>query len=529
MLPLVALAVWEASANPAVLTRRIAWPELVEFSRALAALREPAEASSDVARILAAAGATRRLLCSTPLPPDHRATGLQAVSSEADLYLAAHQDHIAAVMVRRLRRAAADLIEGQAPLAGWVGEEVSRYGHDDNLNRPQALIIVPRPGLVAPVKVWLAGEQLHADVLTPAEARSCEPYLAVLLAGHPGYTYASRWRDPEDTLRCFGWLLTAPPGATVHIALAGDTPALDENAAWLLPSSAHSRPRAADPGPLLSARTWSTPKPAARIARPAVAEADADIILGTPVALAGQRSVYYHPQLGPRPHVILLDDETGTLRITATVVPAVRPGVLLLLRVGLAEHAELAERADQWLAERRAWPPSRISAARQLIAAIKSALATARRERGSEAVQRELALNGVDLDYARVLATRPLDECYISPQRRTGYIALLRTLGLERHDDQFEVLAIVRTAHQQAGEEIRRDLLARLDADRFWLEQIEEHGVARVTGGGHGCLLLAVVTAVADTTMQVPRALLGVPLDNAGHRMRRLLGTGGEG
>ena len=69
----------------------------------------------------------------------------------------------------------------------WAGEEVSRYGHDDALNRPEALIIVPRRDLGAPVRAWLAGEELHADVLTPAEARTCIPYQAVLLVGHPGY------------------------------------------------------------------------------------------------------------------------------------------------------------------------------------------------------------------------------------------------------------------------------------------------------------------------------------------------------
>jgi hypothetical protein len=523
------LAVWEASADPALVARRIAWPELVEFSRALGALRELTEASSGVARIFAAAAAARRVLCSTPLPPGHRATGLEAVYGEADRYLAAYPDHAAAEAVGRIRQAVGCLIEGPAPVGDWAGEEVSRYGHDDSLNRPEPLIIVPRRDLVDPVRAWLAGEQLHADVLTPTEARTCVPYRAVLLAGHPGYTYAGPWREPEVAQRCFGWLLTAPPAATVHIALPGDTPALDENAAWLLPGNEHPRRRSADPGPPPSARTWGAPAPPTRIARPVISATDTDTILGTPVTLAGQASVYYHPEFGPRPHTVVLDDDTGTLRITPIAVPAAQPGMLLLLRVGLAEHNELVERADRWLAERRGWSSGKISAARQLVATIKTALATARRERGSPTVQQELASNGVDCDYARVLASNPLDEYYICPQRRTGYLALVRTLGLECHGTQFDVLASVRTAHQQAGEEIRRDLLTRLTADRAWVEQVDEHGWTGVSANGHGCLLLAIVTAVADTTLPVPRTLLGVPLDQAGRRMRRLPETGGEG
>jgi hypothetical protein len=524
-----ALAVWEAGANPVLLARRLAWPELVEYSRALAAVRELAEASSGIARIFSAAAAARRVLCSTPLPPGHRAIGLGAVRDEAGRYLAAYPNHAAAGKVTRLLRAAGSLIDGPAPVGDWAGEELSRYGHDDGLNRPEALLIVPRRDLATPVRAWLAGEDLHADVLTPAEARTCVPYRAVLLVGHPGYAYSSPWRPPDVAVRSFGWLLTAPPAATAHIALPGDTPALDENAAWLLPRNEHPRPRSADPGPPPSARRWDAPALAARMARPVISAADTDTILATPVSLAGQTSAYYDPQFGPRPHMVLLDDDTGALRITATAGPAVQPGMLLVLRVGLAEHTELVERADRWLAERRGWSSDTISAARQLVAAIKAVLVAARLQHGSAAVQRDLASNGVDWDYARVLATSPLDEYYICPQRRTGYLALLRTLGLECHDAQFEVLATVRTAHQQAGEEIRRDLLARLTADRAWVEQVDEQGWAGVSADGNGCLLLAVVTAVADTTLPVPRTLLGVPLDQAGRRVRRLPETGGEG
>ena len=523
-----ALTIWEASANPALLTRRISWPELVEYSHALAALRELAEASSGVARIFSAAAAARRVLCSTPLPPGHRAIGLEAVRDEAGRYLAAYPNHAAAAEVTRLLRAAGCLIDGPAPLGDWAGEELSRYGHDDTLNRPEALIIVPRRDLAAPVRAWLAGEELHADVLTPAEARTCIPYQAVLLVGHPGYAYSSPWRQPDVALRSFGWLLTAPPATTVHIALPGDTPALDQNATWLLPGNEHPRPHSADPGPPPSARRWDALALTAQIARPVISTADTDTILAAPVSLAGQTSVYYHPQLGPRPHTVLLDDDTDALHVTATTVPAVQPGMLLALRVGLAEHTELVERADRWLAERRGWSSDKISAARHLVAAIKTVLATARLQRGSATVQRELACNGVDYDYARVLAINPLDEYYICPQRRTGYLALLRTLGLERHDAQFEVLATVRTAHQQAGEEIRRDLLARLTADRAWVEQVDEQGWAGVRANGHGCLLLAVVAAAGDTTLPVQRTLLGVPLDQAGRRIRRLPETGGE-
>jgi hypothetical protein len=222
MPPPAALGIWEVSADPVVVTRRIAWPQLVAFSRALAPLRESAMASSAVARVFAAAAATRRLLCSIPLPPTHPAIGLQAVRSEVELYLTEHPDHVAADVVRPLRHAADDLIPSRSPLAAWAGEEVSRYGHDNELSRPEAVIIVPRREMAAPVRCWLAEEELHADVLTAGEARSCVPYRAALLAGHPGYTYASRWRDPQTALRCFGWLLTAPPA---HLAQA--PPAVD--------------------------------------------------------------------------------------------------------------------------------------------------------------------------------------------------------------------------------------------------------------------------------------------------------------
>ena len=50
-----------------------------------------------------------------------------------------------------------------------------------------------------------------------------------------------------------------------------------------------------------------------------------------------------------------------------------------------------------------------------------------------------------------------------------------------------------------------------------------------MTLNGHGHLLLAVIAAVGDTALPVPRTLLGVPLDKAGYRIRRLPEIGGDG
>ncbi|MBS4730511.1 hypothetical protein MSM1_20025 [Mycobacterium sp. SM1] len=119
----------------------------------------------------------------------------------------------------------------------------------------------------------------------------------------------------------------------------------------------------------------------------------------------------------------------------------------------------------------------------------------------------------------------PLDESYIAP-RRSGFEALVRAIGAPELLGKFDDLATVRIAHQQAGEEIRRQLLELLD-DRAWVADVDEDGWTVLHAGELGSLLLAVVTARLDEPVTVPRMWLGAAIDEAGRRGHRAHGKGG--
>jgi hypothetical protein len=159
------------------------------------------------------------------------------------------------------------------------------------------------------------------------------------------------------------------------------------------------------------------------------------------------------------------------------------------------------------------------------VTALKVAPRRALATSGHEALRRQLTRTLTD-EYARVLLHNPLDELYIAPQRRAGFDALVAAIGAHNLANRFEDLATVRTAHQQAGEEIRRDLLALL-RNRSWVADIDEEGWVVLHAGELGALLLAVVTARLHEPVPVARGWLGGLVESNGRRVTTLVAKEG--
>lgn len=519
---------WHVAEAPAIEVLRVTWLELERVQLGAAALRPFADTSSTAADALAGVLAVRRVVTSTPLPPAHELTGLKELTEEVDRFVTERPDHSLGAQLRPLVVALRELAVSGSPVAATVADVLCEFGEDAD-GRPEAVLVVPRRAWVGDVQTWLASEDIDCvDVACPADLRTRpSTHRAAVLVGHPASAFSSAFRPPEVAGREHGWLLSAPPAPNVRLVLTTDAPPLQQDAIWLLPAGAHPMLHLRDDGPHRAAAVphdWlnklgAATAPARRTPRPAVAGAE-DETQAVEVHLASEHAVFFHTQVGPRPHVVAVDEETGAVALSTAPVSAVTRGVVLAVRVGTAPHQQVVARADAWLHRRRGWSTEKVADARGAAALLKVALRRALVRNGRVALHRQLTQTLTD-EYARVLLHDPLDELYIAPQRRDAFDALVTAIGARELTDRFDDLATVRTAHQQAGEEIRRELLALL-RDRSWVADVEEEGWAVLQAGELGALLLTVVTERLDEPVSIARSWLGVLVDARGRRVTTL-------
>ncbi|BBZ45448.1 hypothetical protein [Mycobacterium parmense] len=526
------LTTWRTSEHPSIRIARVQWRELEQVTVSGGLLRQFVETSSVAADVLAALFRVRRVLTATPLAPTDPVAGLTDTLGVVERFLAERPDHTLCDRLRVLSDALYALAVSSSPIAAQVEDVLCEYGATPE-GRPEVILMVPRPQWLEPISAWLAGNDLNCvDTACPADLRRAPvTHQAAVLIGHPATAFSSPFRAADVTMRELGWLLTAPVAPEVRVVLTADAPRLRANDLWLLPPTGRPQLALHDDGPQrsepalhgwlhgreASAAAQRTPRPAAT--------ATEDMAEAVEVQVASGHAIFFHPEIGPRPHVVAVDDETDAVALSAVSLATVARGVVLAVRVGAAPHAQLVARADAWLERRRGWSPGRILEVRGYVAKLKTALRSALAAHGHAALRRDLAQTLSD-DYARVLLRNPLDESYIAPLHEHGFNALVRTISASELLGRFGDLTTVRTAHHQAGEEIRRDLLALL-GDRTWVADVDENGWAVLHAGDLGSLLLAVVTARLDEPVAVPRTWLGVPIDAAGRRVTALTATTG--
>ena len=532
---MTAWATWQAAVRPDIRPERIDWPALTGLTVAARALKEHI-ATPAVTDALHTAWSARRFLTSTPLEPNHPASGLQALADELEHFTTAHPDHSATRALSGLATATTDLLTTTSHVGQWLSGVVCQYGARAD-GRAEAVLVVPRTGWLAPVRAWLDAEELTCvDVATPAQLRIAHQHVAALVLGHPAAVYANAFRPPAAAARENGWLLTAPPAAIVHVGLTADAPALNADELWVWPhADAHPPLVSPDPGATRTPAAAALSMPATaewftgavathRPARPAAGFDDRDASAAVPVLIAPHLTVYFDPDTGPFPQVVLLE-ENGDVTVNATTLGRLTTGSVLVVPLDRAARAHLEARAGQWLADAKGWNPARITAAREAALALKLALLWGIAQWSHDCLQAALRDRGIDAAYARNLTHQPLGLTYIAPHR-AGFTALLDVLATvpDSRDDWVAVvraaggdLVTLRTAHQRAGDLLRRDLRAQL-ATRNWQPDLEECGWATIHDDTRGTLLLTTVLATGQHTQNVPRTWLAQAIDHTGHR-----------
>ncbi|WP_142239664.1 hypothetical protein [Mycobacterium sp. ST-F2] len=453
--------------------------------------------------------------------------GLTEVLNDVTKFLAEHPAHTLCEALIPLSQALRSLMHSSSPVAAQVGDVLCEYGAATD-GTPEAVLVVPRRTWLTPVRDWLASEDFDCvDTACLGELRSASnTYRATILVGHPAVAFSSRFRTPDMALREMGWLMTAPVSPTVQLVLPSDAPRLTVSDLWLLPADAQPelvlRDDGPEPGADLAPHDWrpifEVPGPVRRTPRSFAMPADGEAH-AVELQMASGHAAYFDPQIGPRPHVVTFDDETRAVSLSAASVGSVARGWVLAIRVGAVPHTQVVDRADTWLQQRKGWSANHIATVRAYSADLRCTLLQALQVQGHQRLLQKLAA-AVGVDYARVLLRGPLDERYIAPRRR-GFEALVNAIAAPELLGTFDELATVRTAHQQAGEQIRREIPTSL-SDGAWVAEVDDEGWTVRHAEGLGTLLLAKITARISEPIAVPHNWLGVLIDEAGHRVTEL-------
>ncbi|WP_148204611.1 hypothetical protein [Acidothermus cellulolyticus] len=518
---------WHCAESPAVVVTRVSWPELARVLQVAKAFRPHVETSTIAGKVLRGVFDARKVLTCTPLWPAHELTGIGFLIKDLEQFLVDRPGHTLWQSAASLTEALRELFATQSPVASALGELLSEYGAALD-GTPEAVLAVPRPEWMDPIQDWLAAEEFDCvDVAIASDLRTRSDIRRVcIILGHPAIAFASPFRGQDVILREYGWLLTAPAATKVRVVLTVDAPTLPADDIWLLPSEAHPQLSVCDDGPaqpIESSRDWAcaveTPSSVRRISR-LQAPSSVGETMAVEIQLRSGHAIFFHNELGPRPYVVSVDDEAGAVILLPCPVQAIERGDVLAVRCATAPHMQIVVRANEWLS-RSGWTLKKIERVSGYPDQIRKALRRALDREGHDTLWRQLTDILGDGEYARTLLRSPLDESYIAPRRSTAFEALTKVIGVEHLAAHFDDLVRIRIARQQAGEEIRRDLLECLK-DRRWASDVDRNGWAVLDVSDLGTLLLAMVTARIEEPVPVPLSCLGALFDDHGCRVTTL-------
>ncbi len=498
---------WRAASEPAISIRSVSWPHLATFGANCRNIYRESSGSDEPSELARTAYSILIDIKSAPVAPSNPATNIDELIRRCEAFADSHPDHSLSDPLLRLACAGLDLLSERSPLLDAVLDELSNYGlHEDG--QPQAVIAVSRPDLAKPTEEFLNEEGFSAAVCTPSQLKlNSRHYMGVIIVGKIATTYKSPWKDQQTAAREIGWLVTAPPADEVRlINVCGDN--LDLNDGWLLPGDRHPHLQAVisvtPPEPIMSIDIpdlFLSPHPT-KVTPYSSAGIDAHL-----VHLFSGRVVYFADDDGPTPQRVVIGETTVSLEDCD--VKRLRKGYLLLLQARESDSDEIEKRAANILQSQYGWVQEDLEQAEQARRQLKHALRKALDQVGKEELHQRLSGSGLSDGYSHHLLDKPLGSRYICPQKK-GFAPLLKAINASDlciHEDRLQTL---KTAHQQAGKEIKKELNQLLETDYGWLDNINAEGFAKVDGGSLGTLLVEVVAAEVDSIKySVPMTHLG--------------------
>jgi hypothetical protein len=474
-------------------------------------LHKASDYSDSLRRITWAAFVAVRTLSCSPCSPSATNVGLAELISDCERFCTGHPDHTINVYVVDLKDAVTEVLAHPSPVSDAVEAEVARFSYEQTgpwKGSPEAAIVV-RPDLVESTAGFLREVDLTADVRAPAEVQR-EHHKALIICGSLSLAYSSQWLTRPEAARSFGWLITAPPGDEVTLVEC-DVSHNDLGSVWILGPRNHpglvvasisSDPQVQEFAPLSFVQAdKSRPLPSLDFSFSTEQKRDAFQIL-----LASGRSIYFSPIEGPLPRRIVMD-ETGIESNSRTNPLHVHVNDLLIVRLTGSDHEEIAKRANDILTD-GGWTSLMLDEVRSLVGLLKDKASA----QSFEESRRRMVSAGLSESYARTVLRSIPGDWYIAP-RRDHYEQVIRALGADELQGREDDLSQLRSAHQQAGKDIARELDSLLSSNYRWYDQLTIDGFALLEGGALGDLLVEAVLCQAEEGYRVPLSYLGRAVD----------------
>lgn len=518
-----ALGILNLSTRVEIEAVRVHWPELTELIRLANAISNSQSVATSIVedRCLFALGLWFAELADGPVKTLNQTSGYgQLVSYLRDAI------NIDGPQAQKFQ-AQLELVQSIGPkphpatyiLEDWISAVPVPEGAHDG----------PRPGLPATALVskrevgrqatqeWLISENLFADAVTYTHTKRAPAYENLVIFGPPSRYENSKWSSsPEADYRA-QWLLTSPAAPRILILTWPFHSKLDLTlmGPWKgsPPPGVSLREETSQPEvvPTFSFNT----RPIARQARFNF-DKEPDVVSATEHEILGDEKglwVFFDANLGPRPRVLARD-------FGGTYSPAghrpLHVGDHLVFRSQDVERAHLLEASESWWNER--YTDYSFPQAEEQRVELKNRLQEFIDRHGPDQLRTGLVSTGLSKEYVKQIHARVLDPEYVAPRLQESYKAICRVLEYRPRVESFDLLGKLRTARQQAGSLLMRELLLKLQSSAAsgLNESLIDEGYANLQDDTLGELFVTTVSQVSEEKRLFPISRLGRPVDTDG-------------
>jgi hypothetical protein len=494
---------FNAAINGRVLYLGLDWPALERYISALhqyynetAKVALPAAADVEVAELFT----IQRKLLTLPIDPNHPSVGATAFLASTPVSLSSSSLTVNRDAVIDALRSLVDEPHVAKELLALVTEKFRSV----IVEGKSVACLVPRGYKDLAHDVLKMEEAKSNEFLTLSELRRSEMKDLVFVFGSPEHHL---WhRDPVENRQAkVSWLYSAPAAdTTITVSWTGhpkfDLAHYSVWSEWPLTATEIVGSVAFK----ATATVAVSPVP-----RDALV-ADIDGVDATLVDLVGGGSIAFHPEFGPKPQVLEVEELEFDIR--SVHVRSLEPRHVIIFRTDDSEISFIRKTARASMGKKRYDNALAVSNAfkTNVISASQTADVTS-------------ALNNNGIVNAEYYLNVVTDERYIGPKDFQTAQKIAVALGFNILEDDFQILNDLRSHHRTAGLKANEIVRASLAESHEWEDAIGSGVQAHIDLGEAGTVVIAVVEAIGQIKRKVSR--LGVA-ENLPHSEEHVMSIG---
>lgn len=338
----------------------------------------------------------------------------------------------------------------------------------------------------------LAHEVIHlenaksVDIVSLSELRRLPMRDMVIVFGSPE---DQLWqKEPIENRRAsVSWIYSAPAGKnTITISWTGHSSFdLSHYSVW------KESPLAASE--VVGSVAFTVAPAAGHVSAPReVLTADPDGVDATLVDLVGGGSIAFHPEFGPKPQVLEIEELEFEVRYVK--VRSLEPRQVLIFRTDDSEISFIRQTAQKSMGKTKYENAKKVS---------ESFKANVQKASLSSSAPASLRSNGIEnAEYYLNVAS---DARYIGPKDFETATKIAAALGFAITNDEFSLLTEMRSHHRTAGAKANELVRAALADSHEWEDAISGGLQAHIDLGDVGTVVIAVVESLGTIKRKVSR------------------------